>query len=38
VDVSPALDRLGWTPPLDVETGIRLAVAPLLASSTVTEP
>ncbi|WP_283440308.1 UDP-glucose 4-epimerase family protein [Noviherbaspirillum suwonense] len=30
VDVRPALDRLGWTPPLDVETGIRLAVAPLL--------
>jgi nucleoside-diphosphate-sugar epimerase len=38
VDVSPALDRLGWKPPLDVETGIRLAVAPLLASSTVAEP
>jgi nucleoside-diphosphate-sugar epimerase len=38
VDVSPALDRLGWTPPLDVETGIRLAVAPLLASTTVAEP
>ena len=35
VDVSPALDRLGWTPPLDVETGIRLAVAPLLAASNV---
>lgn len=32
VDVSPALDQLGWKPPLDVETGIRLAVAPLLAS------
>ena len=30
VDISPALDRLGWTPPLDVESGIRLAVAPLL--------
>lgn len=30
VDVRPALERLGWTPPLDVETGIRLAVAPLL--------
>ena len=38
VDVKPALDRLGWTPPLDVETGIRLAVAPLLASSVVAEP
>ena len=35
VDVSPALDRLGWTPPLDVETGIRLAVAPLLATSVI---
>jgi nucleoside-diphosphate-sugar epimerase len=34
VDVSPSLDRLGWTPPLDVETGIRLTVAPLLADST----
>jgi UDP-glucose 4-epimerase len=33
VDVSPALDRLGWTPPLDVDTGIRVAVAPFLASS-----
>jgi nucleoside-diphosphate-sugar epimerase len=33
VDVSPALDRLGWKPPLDVDTGIRLAVAPLLAFS-----
>lgn len=33
VDISPALDRLGWTPPLDVETGIRLAVAPLLVAS-----
>jgi nucleoside-diphosphate-sugar epimerase len=38
VDVSPALERLGWTPPLDVETGIRLAVAPLLVSSTVAQP
>jgi nucleoside-diphosphate-sugar epimerase len=38
VDVKPALDRLGWTPPLDVETGIRLAVAPLLASTIVAEP
>lgn len=37
VDVSPALERLGWTPPLDVETGIRLAVAPLLDSSAMTE-
>jgi nucleoside-diphosphate-sugar epimerase len=35
VDVRPALDRLGWTPPLDVETGIRLAVAPLLAASSI---
>lgn len=33
VDVSPALERLGWMPPLDVETGIRLAVAPLLVDS-----
>lgn len=33
VDVRPALDQLGWVPPLDVETGIRLAVAPLLVSS-----
>ena len=33
VDVSPALSRLGWTPPLTVETAIRLAVAPLLDSS-----
>ena len=32
VDVSPALERLGWTPPLTVETGIRLAVAPFLVS------
>lgn len=32
VDVTPALDRLGWTPPVDVGTGIRLAVAPLLNS------
>jgi UDP-glucose 4-epimerase len=32
VDVSPALERLGWKPPLDVDAGIRLAVAPLLAS------
>jgi nucleoside-diphosphate-sugar epimerase len=38
VDVSPALDRLGWKPPLDVETGIRLTVAPLLAASYVAEP
>lgn len=30
VDISPALDRLGWTPPLDVDSGLRLAVAPLL--------
>jgi nucleoside-diphosphate-sugar epimerase len=37
VDVSPALARLGWAPPLDVETGIRRAVAPLLASSAITE-
>jgi nucleoside-diphosphate-sugar epimerase len=37
VDVKPALDRLGWTPPLNVETGIRLAVAPLLAASTVAQ-
>jgi nucleoside-diphosphate-sugar epimerase len=33
VDISPALNRLGWTPPLDVDTGIRLAVAPLLVAS-----
>lgn len=33
VDIGPALDRLGWTPPLDVETGIQLAVAPLLTAS-----
>lgn len=37
VDVRPALDRLGWAPPLDVETGIRLAVAPLLSSPTMAE-
>ena len=37
VDVSPALARLGWAPPLDVETGIRRAVAPLLASSAIAE-
>jgi nucleoside-diphosphate-sugar epimerase len=34
VDVTPALYQLGWTPPLDIESGIRLAVAPLLAAST----
>jgi len=34
VDISPALERLGWTPPLDVGAGIRLAVAPLLVAST----
>ena len=37
VDVKPALDRLGWTPPLDVETAIQLAVAPLLAPPTTAE-
>lgn len=33
VDVSPALERLGWKPPIDVDTGIQLAVAPLTAFS-----
>lgn len=33
VDVSPALEQLGWKPRLDVPAAIRLAVAPLLASS-----
>lgn len=33
VDVSPALTRLGWKPPLGLEAGIERAVAPLLASS-----
>jgi UDP-glucose 4-epimerase len=33
VDISPALDRLGWKPPFSVETGIERAVAPLLAST-----
>ena len=37
VDVKPALDLLGWAPPLDVATGIRLAVGPLLSSSTMSE-
>lgn len=37
VDISPTLDRLGWTPPLDVDSGIRRAVAPLLSGSGVNE-
>ena len=37
VDVGPAIARLGWTPPVDVETGIRRAVAPLLASSAIAD-
>jgi nucleoside-diphosphate-sugar epimerase len=32
VDVSPALSRLGWTPPLDLEAGIRATVGHFLAS------
>ena len=32
VDVSPALEQLGWKPRLDVPAAIRLAVAPLIAS------
>lgn len=37
VDMRPALNRLGWIPPLDVETGIRLTVAPFLASCTASQ-
>lgn len=33
VDISPALNRLGWKPPFSLETGIERAVAPLLAST-----
>ena len=33
VDISPALNRLGWQPPLSLEAGIERAVAPLLVSA-----
>lgn len=33
VDISPALNRLGWKPPLSLEAGIERAVAPLLVST-----
>lgn len=33
VNISPALNRLGWQPPFSLETGIERAVAPVLVST-----